>query len=437
MAEFNVTNHNVLNTFALTGTTVSSISTSSVLGQIGLNLPTDLVTSSAVQSFVTSQIASVSGANSSFTPGSQPATYVLAGPINGPSATATFRALVSADLPTYTGSISNSQIITGLGYTPYNASNPAGYANGTVTSVSGTGTVSGLSLSGSVTSSGNITLGGTLSVTPSNFANQVATYVLAGPTSGANAAPTFRALAAADIPALSYLTGNQPVTLSGDVTGSGATAITATLANTAVTAGSYTSANITVDAKGRLTSATNGTIVTGSNPTATASDTAINGTSTAYMRSDAAPAVQKASSSVFGVVKVDNTTLTASGGVISAVIPTAVIVATEGLASGAICNIYSSSGAKVRNANAADLSKPGNAFVLASVTNGANAALYFTGQIITGLSGLTPGATYWLDTAGGAITATPPSISGNGTQSIGVALSATTLLFNPQPMTGV
>jgi hypothetical protein len=39
---------------------------------------------------------------------------------------------------------------------------------GTVTSVSGTGTVSGLTLSGTVTSSGNLTLGGTLSLTSGN-----------------------------------------------------------------------------------------------------------------------------------------------------------------------------------------------------------------------------------------------------------------------------
>lgn len=61
--------------------------------------------------------------------------------------------------------LTSSDITTGLGFTPYNASNPAGYTSnvGTVTSVSGTGTVNGITLTGSVTSSGSLTLGGTLS----------------------------------------------------------------------------------------------------------------------------------------------------------------------------------------------------------------------------------------------------------------------------------
>lgn len=59
--------------------------------------------------------------------------------------------------------------------------------------------------------------------------------------------------------------------------------------------------------------------VSPANPTATASDVAVNGSASTYMRSDAAPAVQKTSSSQFGLCKVDNTTITASGGVITAV----------------------------------------------------------------------------------------------------------------------
>lgn len=82
--------------------------------------------------------------------------------------------LASADLPTYTGSITSSQVTTALGYTPYNSTNPNGYTSntGTVTSVGGTGTVSGLTLSGTVTTSGNLSLSGTLSASIDNLTDE-------------------------------------------------------------------------------------------------------------------------------------------------------------------------------------------------------------------------------------------------------------------------
>jgi hypothetical protein len=173
--------------------------------------------------------------------------------------------------------------------------------------------------------------------------SQAANLVYASP-SGAAGLPAFRALAAADVPALpyaptsrlinttapltgggdlsadrtlalapsgvtagtynsvtvtalglvtagtnvAYLTGNQAITLSGDVTGTGATAITTTLAASGVTAGSYTNASVTVDAKGRVTAASSGA----------APVTAVTGTAPIVSSGGATPALSLAASGV-------------------------------------------------------------------------------------------------------------------------------------------
>jgi hypothetical protein len=106
-----------------------------------------------------------------------------------------------------------------------------GKGNGTVTSVGGTGTVSGLSLGGTVTTSGNLSLSGTLSVLPSNFASQTANTFLAAPN-GSAGTPTFRGIAAADVPTLNQNTTGS----SGSCTGNAATATSATTAGSATTA---------------------------------------------------------------------------------------------------------------------------------------------------------------------------------------------------------
>jgi hypothetical protein len=107
----------------------------------------------------------------------QSANRVWAGPTSGGAAVPTFRALVSADLPAGIGTVSS----VGL----------------TVPSF--------LSVAGSP-----VTTSGTLAVT---LATQAANLVFAGPTTGAAAAPTFRALVAADMPAGS----GSPLTTKGDI----------------------------------------------------------------------------------------------------------------------------------------------------------------------------------------------------------------------------
>jgi len=135
----------------------------------------------------------------------QAANLVWAGPTSGAPADPAFRALVAADIPDLSGvyqPLSSkltafAALADGAGVLTNDGSGVYSWvaaATGTVTSV-GLSVPSFLSVAGSP-----VTTSGTLAVT---LATQAANLVFAGPGSGGVAAPTFRALVAADIPDLS------------------------------------------------------------------------------------------------------------------------------------------------------------------------------------------------------------------------------------------
>lgn len=106
---------------------------------------------------------------------------------------------------------------------------------------------------------------------------------------------------------------------------------------------------------------------------------------------------------------------------------TSTISASETLAAGDWVNVWNNSGAKVRKADATTAGKEAHGFVLAAVTSGNPATVYFEGTN-TQVSGQTPGPVF-LQTTAGVGGATIPSASGNVVQQVGVAVSATAVNF--------
>jgi hypothetical protein len=107
------------------------------------------------------------------------------------------------------------------------------------------------------------------------------------------------------------------------------------------------------------------------------------------------------------------------------------ITASEALSAGDLVNIHNSTGEKARKADNSAAGKEANGFVLAGVSSAASGTVYFAGNILTGLTSLTPGARQYLGTSG-AITATAPTGSGAIVQCIGIAISATAIMFAPE-----
>lgn len=129
----------------------------------------------------------------------QNANTFLSGPSTGSPAAPTFRAITTTDLGT--GTANSTTYLRG----DLTWATPPG-SGGTVTSV-------GISMPSQFGVTGSpVTTSGTLTIT---WNNQTANYVLAGPTSGGSAAPTFRAIVAAD---LGTGTADSTKFLRGDLT---------------------------------------------------------------------------------------------------------------------------------------------------------------------------------------------------------------------------
>ncbi len=177
----------------------------------------------------------------------------------------------------FTAAGTSGQVLTSAGASVPTWTTPT---TGTVTSV-GLAMPTQFTVTNSpVTSSGTLT---------ADWNTQTANYVLAGPTTGAAALPTFRALVAADIPTLSYVTSVSGTT--GQITSTGGTTPVIDLASGIATPGTTGSSTlipvITIDTYGRVTS-----ITTAANPQGTV--TSVTGTSPVVSSGGATPAISLA-----------------------------------------------------------------------------------------------------------------------------------------------
>jgi hypothetical protein len=207
-------------TGAPTWTSLSSIGVTSIsFGSTGLTPAT--ATSGAITVAGTLAVASGGTGQTSYTNG-----QLLIGNTTGNTlAKATLTASTGISVTNGAGSITLTNTapdqvvsLTGAGTTTISGTYPSFTITSNDTYV-GTVTSVGLSMPTQFTVTNSpVTSSGTLTAA---WNTQTANYVLAGPTSGGAAVPTFRALVAGDVPALSYVSSvsaTAPITSTGGLT---------------------------------------------------------------------------------------------------------------------------------------------------------------------------------------------------------------------------
>lgn len=113
---------------------------------------------------------------------------------------------------------------------------------------------------------------------------------------------------------------------------------------------------------------------------------------------------------------------------------TASVVASESLAAGDLVNIWDNAGtANVRKADGSTTGKEAQGFVLAGVTAPALATVYFAGTN-TQMTGLTPGRQFLSVTVPGKTQSTAPTATGQVSQIVGFATSATEMTYQPRDL---
>ncbi len=187
-----------VNKVILQGTTDAGFSAAQFLGALATGILKNTTTTGVLSIAVGADIpniaeSQVTGLVSDI--GTLATAIALRAPLASPTLTGTPTA------PTAAGGTNTTQIAS----TAFVTAALVGVGSGTVTSV-------GLSLPGLFTLSGTpVTTSGTLTAV---LATQTANFVWTGPTSGAAAAPTFRALVGADVPTLNQNTSGSAATLT-------------------------------------------------------------------------------------------------------------------------------------------------------------------------------------------------------------------------------